>query len=209
MKNAVAFLALILALGAATGTQSAKDSDSRKSGTSQFIAPTGLKTGDLVFRKGKGFISTMFGMTSTAPEQFSHVGMVAVEHDGIFVYHMLGNAIPSQGGCKRESLESFCDPLQNSAISFYRIPLLQDYEPTLLHRLQVIYKSKTPFDEKFELSDNGPLYCSELIYNLVKESGHITLPLSYHRQIPYVALDNLYHNSFAIKLTDIHYSKNQ
>lgn len=207
MKNAVTFIAIFLALGAATGSKPADVPAVAETKGPQFTVPAGLKTGDLVFRKGKGLISTMFGMTSAAPEQFSHVGMVAVEKEGIFVYHMIGNTVPAKGGCKRETLESFCNPNQNSRISFYRLTILEKCQHSIKEQLQAVYASGIQFDEKFELSDRGPLYCSELIYNLVKKSSHIALPLSYHRHAPYVALDNLYNNSFAIKLTDINYSK--
>lgn len=209
MKNVVIFIAIFLALGAATGSQPANESDSHETKGPHFNAPAGLKTGDLVFRKGKGLISTMFGMTSTAPEQFSHVGMIAVEDEGTFVYHMIGNTVPAKGGCKRETLESFCNPNQNSRIAFYRLSILKKYQHSIKEQLQAVYASGIQFDEKFELRDKGPLYCSELIYNLVKKSSHIALPLSYHQHTPYVALDNLYNNSFAIKLTDINYSKKQ
>src|ERR1043166_8150446 len=59
--------------------------------STHFNMPGNLpQTGDLVFRRGRGWLSDVISGFSKHNPAFSHVGLVYPEGESVYVYHILG-----------------------------------------------------------------------------------------------------------------------
>ncbi len=128
---------------------------------SQSEKSTELKSGDLLFRQ------TMNGKLSQAIDQvtqtgaethFSHVGLVEIDSQGIWVLH----AEPENGTC-RISLDAFMHPEHDTVqITICRLkPEWQTAIPEAVKRAHQMLG--TPYNFSYVISDSTH-YCSEFIY---------------------------------------------
>lgn len=120
-----------------------------------------LKTGDLLFREAvsEDLSEAIDQVTQTEKQtHYSHVGLVAVDNDSVFVLH----ASPSGGTC-RITLEKFCYPDEDSVqVAVYRLkkPWGMAIPKAITEAYVMLGK---PYNFSYILSDSSH-YCSEFIY---------------------------------------------
>lgn len=200
MKNGFSILMLFLVLGVTAGTRK-HDNDSRIPAMS---FGGNYQTGDIVLRNGKGFISDLFRNTSKREKKYSHAGIIVIENNQPYVYHMLGN--PGGGGeFKKETLSGFCNPKSNKGFGIYRFNFLQNKENEVNSWLQHIIQMKPKFDEDFNLEESGNMYCSELIYNMCESVSAVHLEGTIVNERTYIGLDDLYLNKYTTNITHLNY----
>ena len=155
------------------------------------ISDSLFHTGDLIFRDGRGVISSAFRRFSLNSPLYSHAGIIHRENGKIFVYHIIGGEPKPFGNMKKETLNNFIDPLQANAFAVYRFNI----RPEIIDSFAIDYYSKNiEFDKKFDLKSDDKLYCTEMVYKiLLKASGDKNLiPLSQISGLEYIACDNIY-----------------
>lgn len=164
-----------------------------------------LKSGDLIFRSGKGFVSGMMRNTSLRDRTFSHVGLVVFKDGKPMIYHMMDKIEngKSISGLWCESLEDFCSDRENSRVSVYRYADLNQNELQLEKEMKSLLAQKPTFDDHFDISSNDELYCTEFIWKHVLNPCGIQIQISHTASGDFVGLDDLYLNPFAIKIFDI------
>jgi hypothetical protein len=163
-----------------------------------FQLPVNLKTGDIIFRNGKGIVSAMFRCTSQE-KKYTHAGVVILKNEIPYVFHMIGNA-NGKCGLKTETLESFCNKTTNYGIAVYRYKCFKGNEDKINVYYQKLKKCDPVFDESFNLETDNALYCSEMIYKMTREITGLCLPHSYFSNEKYISIDNLYRNNLSIAL---------
>jgi len=87
--------------------------------------------------------------------KFSHVGMIAIRNDSIFVMEAIGKAV------KETHLPVFLAYSKKKPLVGRFKPGFQNLVPEAIRYIQT--KMGFPYDEAF-LPDNGKYYCSELLY---------------------------------------------
>lgn len=137
-----------------------------------------LRSGDLVFRAGRGWEADAVRLASFGT--FSHVGIVDIADDGtVYIIHAAPPEHGGRGTVERETLADFNQPRYASDIVFYR---RSDVTPVTARRAaaraRVEADRRTPFDDQFEAGDQSKLYCTELILVAFAESG-AALPFAF------------------------------
>lgn len=157
-----------------------------------------FRTGDLVVRSGTGIISDMFRKFSLHDQKYSHAGLLSVEDGRAYVYHTIGGEENVTNKLRKETLESFCNPLSNEAAAIYRYPLTKKEEENVAAKVQYYYKEGLEFDTKLDLETDEKMYCSEFVYKVISRctANKNMIPLTSISGISYVAIDNLYINAF-------------
>ncbi len=158
------------------------------------ISDSLFRSGDLIFRDGRGVISSAFRLFSLKSPLYSHAGIVHRENGEIYIYHIIGGESNSPGKMKKELLTGFIDPLQANAFAVYRVNI----SPVLIDSFATDYYSKNiEFDKKFDLKSNDKMYCTELVYRILQQaSGDKNfIPLTEISGVQYVACDNIYLSS--------------
>ncbi len=131
-----------------------------------------IRSGDLVFRQGRGFFSELFSNIGDIDSIFSHVGIVYKGKNDVFVIHTEANEFTGVGFARIEPLSSFISNRNSITYDFYRVKDLDNKNETLVLETALKYVAeKIPFDINFNLKDNDKLYCSELVYKAYKSAG--------------------------------------
>jgi hypothetical protein len=132
------------------------------SGFAQIPAEKDLKNGDLLFQDldcGPLCDAIEQVTISYGKRHFSHLGMVYVKHDSIFVLEAIGNSV------RLTPLAAFrartTHPMLAARVKAHYKSLVPKAISFAEHQLGV------PYDDAY-LYDNGKYYCSELIYDAFK-----------------------------------------
>ncbi|MFN5223176.1 MAG: YiiX/YebB-like N1pC/P60 family cysteine hydrolase [Bacteroidota bacterium] len=203
MKKLFLISALI---GIAVGTEiSSKADNQNNAALESFPLFPELKSGDLVFRSGKGFVSSIMRKTSLRDQTYSHVGLVVVKNGKPMIYHMMEKLENgrSTSGLWCESLEDFCSEIENNRISVYRFPDKNGKGYQLEREMKNLENLKPAFDDHFDIASNNELYCTEFIYKHFLTPSGIHVPISQTDSGDFIGLDDLYLNPFATKIFDI------
>jgi Permuted papain-like amidase enzyme, YaeF/YiiX, C92 family len=129
-----------------------------------------LVPGDLLFRRGRSLISRAVLAADTGSE-YSHVGLVSIAGDRIWVLHTVPPEEPEKkGGAIAESLSAFLTPDKASAVAVYR-PKKQWAMSAAEETAWVYVRARKPFDSGFDLMTDDALYCTELVWKSYRAAG--------------------------------------
>lgn len=155
-----------------------------------------LRSGDLILRHGRGFISDLSATFSVQEAKYSHSGVLRKEGDEIFVYHAIGGEENQSNKMRKDPIELWCHPKAIFEFGIYRYDLndseLMRYDSILTSW----YEQGMEFDLDFDLTTEETMYCSEMIYRalILATNDKNFLPLTEVLDKPYIAVDNLYLN---------------
>jgi len=157
---------------------------------------SGLRSGDLIFRHGRGFISNALMSLGQREKKYSHAGIISVENGNVYVYHAIGGEQNISNKLRKDKLEAFCSPQEIHAFGIYRSDLTASEIKTILENADSFYKAGLEFDTRFDLASNDKMYCTEFIYKIFSaipgKQNYISLSAVGSKS--YVACDDLYLN---------------
>ena len=153
-----------------------------------------LKSGDIIFREGRGIISNVFRRLSLKDPRYSHAGIIHIEKGDIYVYHMLGGEEGKNNIMRKERIESFCNANQSNAFGIYRTDQIAKNIDSLTTDY---FEKQVVFDDKFNLETDDEMYCTELVYKVLREvSGKNNfLPLTTISGTQYISCADIYLSS--------------
>ena len=152
-----------------------------------------LNDGDIIFRLGDRVWSDYFKELSLNEKRYSHVGIVRKQNYNVTVIHAEGHAFEGKDQVNEVSLNDFLEHARS--IGIYR---LRTIEGESISNTALEYMG-CPFDWQFDMDDDSKLYCSELLYVIlrkldkdteikkiwVKEMGKYIIPLDMYTQTEY------------------------
>ena len=121
-----------------------------------------IEDGDIICRLGDRLWSQFFKDISEEDKRFSHIGIIRIIDDQVTVIHAEGTTKPEKDFVKEEPLADFIKIAR--AIGIYRI---NDIDKSNISDLAMEYIG-VPFDWQFDKSDESKLYCTELLYIILK-----------------------------------------
>jgi len=119
--------------------------------------------GDIICRLGDRLWSALLQDLSTSDKRFSHLGIIRVVDNVISVINAEGTAINGEDFVKEIPLEEFLTFAKS--IGIYRFV---NYTETTLSDVAVEYVGY-PYDWTFDLFDDSKLYCTELLYAVIRK----------------------------------------
>ena len=122
-----------------------------------------LRDGDIICRLGDRLWSMYFKDISPIDKRFSHLGIIRIVDGSVTVINAEGRAIEGKDHVNETPLEEFLAIAK--AIGIYR---LHDYEGKTISSTAMDYIGY-PFDWNFDLHDENKLYCTELLYAVMKK----------------------------------------
>lgn len=152
-----------------------------------------FENGDIIFRKGNGYLSNFFKNHSKKEKRFSHVGIISKNKYGSFlVIHAEANEFNGIGYVKKERIEVFLEKVDEWAV--YRLKTDTSTILKVLKTAKEINLQKVPFDVKFDSEDTTAFYCTELISHCLKKGFGCELltKLKTSNEKTYITLDDLY-----------------
>jgi hypothetical protein len=122
-----------------------------------------LQDGDIICRLGDRLWSTYFKDISPIDKRFSHLGIIRIVDGALTVINAEGRAIEGKDHVNETPLEEFLTIAK--AVGIYR---LHDCEGKAVSSGAMEYIGY-PFDWNFDLHDENKLYCTELLYVVMKK----------------------------------------
>lgn len=130
-----------------------------------------LQTGDIILRRGYGFVSTMISKMMNEDYDVTHLGVVIKQNDNLKIAHALSSSVSNQDGLRLQALDSFVHNSHDSTILVTRLKnidvLKQD---KIVKQIEYYYKKQLPFDHSFNYKDTTEHYCSELIWRIYEHN---------------------------------------
>ena len=156
-----------------------------------------LKTGDLIVRHGKGFVSDAFRYFSRKDKRYSHAGIISIQNGRAYVYHAIGGEENTSNNLRKETLNEFCNPEKINSYAVYTYHLCDSQRKQLDSIMRNYYTQGLQFDTHFDLKTENAMYCSELVYKALLSVTHDMnyISLSSLNGMSYVGIDDLYMNS--------------
>ncbi|MCL2294039.1 MAG: hypothetical protein FWC36_04150 [Spirochaetes bacterium] len=121
-----------------------------------------VRDGDIICRLGNRSWSQHLRNVSITDRRFSHMGIIRVNDGLITVIHAEGDIGRVNDFVREEPLEDFIKYAR--AIGIYRI---NDIDAGQISNLAIEYLGM-PFDWSFDMQDNTSLYCTELLYVILR-----------------------------------------
>jgi hypothetical protein len=121
-----------------------------------------LKDGDIIFRLGDSPWSAWLKRLSPNDKKFSHLGIVRIRNDIVSVIHSDGLNTEGKDYVNEEPLKKFLE--HAISVGIYR---LKTIEGEKISDMALEYKGH-PFDWKFDMNEEENLYCTELLYVILK-----------------------------------------
>jgi len=122
-----------------------------------------LKDGDIICRLGDRLWALYFKDISLNDKRFSHVGIIRIIDNKITVINAEGRAVQGKDFVNEVDLDEFLEIAK--AIGIYR---LKDYDGKIISSAALEYIGY-PFDWNFDLEEKNKIYCTELLYVVLKK----------------------------------------
>ena len=121
-----------------------------------------LKDGDIILRQGDGPLSPVFRDMSLTDKRFSHLGIVRIRDGNITIINSVGLLTNKKKGVEKKTLEEFLSVANVAGV--FRANFT---EGSKISDKAVEYVNY-PFDWDFDLDDDRKIYCTELLYAVLK-----------------------------------------
>ena len=122
-----------------------------------------IKNGDILCRLGEKIWSPIIKELSPNDKRYSHLGIIRIENNNIYVIHSEALANDKLNFVKKTLLSDFLSKAQS--VGIYR---LINIEGEKISDMSINYIGY-PFDWQFDMDDDSKLYCTELLYVLLKD----------------------------------------
>lgn len=155
----------------------------------------GLKEGDIVVRKGNGYFSNFFRELGSYEKKYSHIGLIAVVRDSVYVIHIEANELTGQGVVMKEPIASFLNEI--SEYAFFSNELDSIYRQSILIQAEEYYNHQISFDLEFDSTNDDKLYCSELVAMSINKGvgKQLIKPTLTYKNVYFYGLDDIYNAS--------------
>jgi len=134
-----------------------------------------LLDGDVVMRKGYGFVSDKIVQFSKTPFEVSHCGMIKKIGDSLFVMHSVSSSLSDIDGMQIHTLDRFLsESMPNSfiAMRYHANPEICSALSDASYQYVLL---KKPFDHSFDRTDTTAYYCTEVFEHVFTQVTHINL----------------------------------
>jgi uncharacterized protein YycO len=122
-----------------------------------------IEDGDIICRLGDRIWSMYFKELSPNDKRFSHLGIIRIRNNIVSVINAEGLANEGRDSVNEISLKDFLKNAQK--IGIYRLKAIEGkvVSDTALEYIGL------PFDWQFDMEDNSKLYCTELLYVILRK----------------------------------------
>lgn len=144
------------------------DSNQLSSYKKKEIDSTLFRSGDIILKKGNGMISSQIANVLNEPVPFSHCGIFVKTDSGNIVIQSVAKEINGKDGVQSTLYSKFIKDINYPHFYIVRLKdekLREPFTKGAIEKLQ----EKAPFDYDFDFTDNSRIYCTELIYIILKE----------------------------------------
>ena len=123
-----------------------------------------LQNGDIIMRKGGGYVSNVINDMFNTGYQLSHCGLILRDGDTLRVIHTVSSELSDVDGVQTEPLDKFVSESVRNTIVVTRYKGNDSIRNAIANAAKAYLNRHKEFDHKFDLSDTTEFYCTELIH---------------------------------------------
>lgn len=123
-----------------------------------------LQNGDIIMRKGEGFVSSVINDMFNTGYKLSHCGLVLREGDKLSVIHTVSSELSNIDGVQVEDMDKFVRESVLNTLVVVRYKSDSLTRNRIADAARVYLKRQKHFDHRFDLADTSKFYCTELIH---------------------------------------------
>ena len=129
-----------------------------------------LEEGDIIMRKGNGPLS--FHIMNATKEEYSHCGIIVREEDEWKVIHSMGGGVSEEDddGLQMIELEQFVRNAADSMLFICRATFEDSIGTKIRDGAYQFLEEDAPFDHSFSLFTRDEIYCSELLFYVLRDA---------------------------------------
>lgn len=129
-----------------------------------------LKGGEVILRKGDGFLSNIIVDLLGEDLNYSHAGIIIKpDSSNIFIIHSLSDEVSDIDGVQTATIPYFLSDISDSSLCIIK-PKITSRNLILIQKKAIEYLNrKIPFDHKFSNESKDELHCSELVHDIFTE----------------------------------------
>jgi uncharacterized protein YycO len=128
-----------------------------------------LHEGDILIRRGYGFVSDKIVETQESPYPVSHCAMLVGEPGNWKVIHSLSSSVSPIDGAQEQSLQRFLNESVPNSIIVQRFKTSSDTISKIVNRVKYYSSIRKPFDHDFDRIDTTKFYCTELFQHCFQD----------------------------------------
>jgi len=121
-----------------------------------------LHEGDMILRRGYGFVSDKIVETQESPFPVTHCAMLIGNPGNWQVIHSLSSSVSPIDGAQVQNLQRFLNESVPNSIIVKRFKTHPDTLAMILNRVKYYADIQKPFDHEFDKLDTTKFYCTEL-----------------------------------------------
>jgi hypothetical protein len=130
-----------------------------------------IKEGDIVLKNGYGTLSKTIVKLLDEKVKISHCGFLFWQNDSLFVLHSIAKEYSDHDGVQKIPIHKFLNDTKPNSLYVVRLKEDANTKENVLNTAFTYYNNKVPFDYDFNNSDDCKLYCSEFVYQSIKNSN--------------------------------------
>ncbi|MBK7946808.1 MAG: hypothetical protein IPJ85_16550 [Flavobacteriales bacterium] len=127
-----------------------------------------LEPGDIILRRGSGIVSDFIANVLKEPYDVSHCGIVAEHDSALWVIHSVSSSLSDFDGMQAHRLQAFVGQSKPGSVVVSRLRTELDRGP-IATRAKEYLRRQVPFDHDFDLEDSTTIYCSELVWRILRD----------------------------------------
>lgn len=131
-----------------------------------------LKGGEVIMRKGGGFLSSQIVEVLDEPVPFSHCGIIMKTDSGLYIIHSLGRDYGDRDGVQPTSIRSFTADAIDSSLCIVRPKVPDSLIPAIQNTCLKYLEEGKGFDYSFDISNNERLHCTEFVHYVYLDAIH-------------------------------------
>jgi uncharacterized protein YycO len=132
-----------------------------------------LKDGDIILRHGFGMVSDLIVSTMNEEYDISHCAILVKDSNGFNVIHSVSQSLSDFDGVQSQSLHRFISDSKENSIIVVRYK--GDSDSLISSSAKYYLNKKIPFDNDFDIKDSTKIYCTELIWKVIKDSQGVDI----------------------------------
>lgn len=129
-----------------------------------------VQEGDIILRKGNGPLS--FHIMNATKEEYSHCGIIVKEEGEWRVIHSMGGGVSKNDddGLQMIDLEQFVRFAADSMLYICRATFQDSIGTKIKDGAYQFLEEDAPFDHSFSLYTRDEIYCSELLFYVLRDA---------------------------------------
>lgn len=127
-----------------------------------------LEPGDIILRRGSGIASDFISSVLDEPYDVSHCGIIAEHDSALWVIHSVSSSLSDFDGMQAHRLQAFVGQSKPGSVVVSRLRTTQ-HRGRIAQRAKNYLRRQVPFDHDFDLVDTTSIYCSELVWRIVRD----------------------------------------